>query len=116
MFIIFCHFLEQCLHISSQKDPSETESHYSRVIPRYLVGEKYRECSSPFDLLDILTVENSHLHCNLLNSPISGIKNSSQVYLMNTFTMPGMSILTIPVMPQKATFIKQVLGPTEKTT
>ena len=62
-----------------------------------LYGKNTKSVLNPLmNLLDILTVE-IFLHCNFLNSPISGIESSSQVYLMNIFNMPVMSILTMPL-------------------
>ena len=95
---------------------SVLKSHYPRVILGHLVWEKYRECSFAYKFIRYL----SRWKCfYIATSPINGIKSSFQVCLMNTFTLPVMSILTMPVMQQKATFIKHVLGPTlhsKKTT
>lgn len=73
-----------------------------------LYGKSDRECSSTYEFIRYLTVEDIFT-LQLLKF----FHQWHKKLLPSIFDEPSIcqSILTIPVMPQKATFIKDVLGP-----
>ena len=86
------------------------QNHIIRVLFFATLYGKSTESVLPLmNLLDISTVEKC-FSLQLLTRKFSNQwhKKQPQAYLMNTFTVQVMFILTIPVMPQKGTFIKHV--------